>query len=220
MNRAKRNITITVVVAIVAITGIAALTLSIGSKDKKENIVSKPPASQAANLVDTESTEYKSYITYVGEDYDRYFIANMIAHHQGAVDMANLALKNSQRQEILDMASAIITAQTNEINDMTSWQTAWNYPASSGEAMIDHSAMGMDAANADMMNELNGKTGAAFDKAFLAQMIVHHQSAINMSAPGKTNAQHQEIKDLTVAIIAAQTKEIQQMKQWQKDWGY
>jgi uncharacterized protein (DUF305 family) len=25
---------------------------------------------------------------------------------------------------------------------------------------------------------------------------------------------------LTVAIVTAQTKEIQQMKQWQKDWGY
>ncbi len=80
--------------------------------------------------------------------------------------------------------------------------------------------MGMMNTNAGMMNELNGKTGEAFDKAFLEQMIMHHQSAINMAATGKTNAQHQEVKDLTVAIVTAQTKEIKQMKQWQKDWGY
>ena len=86
--------------------------------------------------------------------------------------------------------------------------------------MEDHSSMGMMNTNAGMMNELNGKTGEAFDKAFLEQMIMHHQSAINMAATGKTNAQHQEVKDLTVAIVTAQTKEIKQMKQWQKDWGY
>ncbi|OYX52854.1 hypothetical protein B7Y92_04595, partial [Candidatus Saccharibacteria bacterium 32-50-13] len=34
------------------------------------------------------------------------------------------------------------------------------------------------------------------------------------------NAQHQELKDLTKAVVSAQTQEIKQMKQWQKDWGY
>jgi uncharacterized protein (DUF305 family) len=86
--------------------------------------------------------------------------------------------------------------------------------------MMDHTAMGMENTNAGMMNQLNGKTGAAFDKAFLEQMIMHHQSAINMASSGKTNAQHQEIKDLTTNIITTQTKEIQQMKQWQNKWSY
>jgi uncharacterized protein (DUF305 family) len=148
------------------------------------------------------------------------FLANMIAHHQGAVDMANLALTNASHQEVKDLAKAIVSTQTTEITDMTAWQKAWGYPASSGEMMEDHSSMGMMDANAGMMNELNGKTGGAFDKAFLEQMIMHHQSAINMAATGKTNAQHQEVKDLTVAIVTAQTKEIKQMKQWQNDWGY
>ena len=71
-----------------------------------------------------------------------------------------------------------------------------------------------------MMNELNGKMGEAFDKAFLEQMIMHHQSAINMAASDKSNAQHQEVKDLAVAIIMAQTKEMNQVKQWQSDWVY
>ena len=210
------------IVAIVAIAGVSIY--AIGNNDNgmmgDDNMMSKSSNTQSASLVDTNSTEYKNYMTYSGEDYDRYFIATMIAHHQGAVDMANLALKNAQHQEIKDLATAIVSAQTSEINNMTAWQKAWGYPASSGETMMDHSAMGMEDTNAGMMNELNGKTGEAFDKAFLEQMIMHHQSAINMSAPGKTNAQHQEVKDLTAAIILAQTKEIQQMKQWQKDWAY
>ena len=51
-------------------------------------------------------------------------------------------------------------------------------------------------------------------------MILHHEQAVEMSQYAATNAQHQEIKDLASAVISAQTIEIEQMKQWQKDWGY
>lgn len=214
------RVIILVAIAVLAVTGIAVLALKKNDSGKMEDKMSMPSNSQTTIQADTSSAEYKTYMGYQGEDYDRYFIANMIAHHQGAVDMANLALKNAKHQEIKDLATAIVSAQTSEISDMKSWQAQWGYPASSSATMMDHSAMSMEDSNAGMMNELNGKTGDAFDKAFLAQMIMHHQSAINMAAPGKTNAQHQEVKDLTATIIVAQTKEIQQMKQWQKEWGY
>ena len=80
--------------------------------------------------------------------------------------------------------------------------------------------MGMMDDMAGMTEKLKGLTGDAFDKAFLSSMIEHHQSAINMAYPGQTNAQHEEVKTLTKAIVDAQSKEIAQMKQWQKDWGY
>lgn len=216
----KNNIIIIAIVTIVAIAGITAFAISKDGEKMDDNTIGKSSNSQTASLVDASSTDYKNYMSYMGEDYDRYFIANMIAHHQGAVDMANLALKNAKHQEIKILSKAIITAQASEIADMKLWQSQWGYPVSEGEMMMDHSAMGMEDANAGMMNQLNGKTGDEFDKAFLEQMIAHHQSAINMAAPGKTNAQHQEVKDLTAAIVTAQTKEIQQMNQWQKAWGY
>ena len=34
------------------------------------------------------------------------------------------------------------------------------------------------------------------------------------------NAKHDEIKKLSLGIISAQEKEIDEMKQWQIDWGY
>jgi uncharacterized protein (DUF305 family) len=75
-------------------------------------------------------------------------------------------------------------------------------------------------ANGSETEELKSLTGDAFDKAFISSMIEHHQSAINMAYPGQTNAKHDEIKQLTKAIVEAQSNEITQMKQWQKDWGY
>lgn len=72
----------------------------------------------------------------------------------------------------------------------------------------------------DMTGQLQSKTGDEFDRAFIDIMIVHHQGAIDMAAIAKTNAKHEEIKKMSGDIISAQTKEIEQMRQWQKDWGY
>jgi len=67
---------------------------------------------------------------------------------------------------------------------------------------------------------LEGKSGDEFDQAFLDEMIKHHQGAIEMALLAEENAKHQEIKDLSEDIIATQAQEIEQMNQWQKDWGY
>jgi len=79
---------------------------------------------------------------------------------------------------------------------------------------------GMDMSMNEMMESLNDKSGDEFDKAFISEMIVHHQGAINMANLAKVNAKHIEIKNLAEDIVFAQTKEIEMMKEWQKVWGY
>jgi uncharacterized protein (DUF305 family) len=220
----KNNIVIVATIAIVAIAGVSIYAISNNDDGMmgKNNMMGENSSQQvsSSSLVDKNSADYKMYSELTGDDYDRMFIANMIEHHKGAVDMAKLALTNAKHQELKDMAEDIISAQTKEITDMESWQTAWSYPSSSGEMMMDHSAMGMMADMGQMTEELKGLTGDAFDKAFLSSMIEHHQSAINMAYPGQSNAKHDEVKTLTKAIVAAQSSEIAQMKQWQNDWGY
>ena len=85
------------------------------------------------------------------------------------------------------------------------------------EMMMGHDeSMSMEG----MIEALEGKTGDDFDKEFTSLMIEHHQGAIDMANLAKTNAKHQEIKDLADDIISAQTKEINLMQDWQKTWGY
>lgn len=59
------------------------------------------------------------------EKYDLRFINAMITHHSGAVDMANDALTKSTRTEILDLANAIMSDQTKEIQQMQEWRMDW-----------------------------------------------------------------------------------------------
>ncbi len=89
---------------------------------------------------------------------------------------------------------------------------------------MNHSMMDGDDAMSmsmdDMSAMLEGKTGDAFDRAFIEGMIPHHQGAIDMALAARESARHEEIKRMAEDIITAQQREIDTMKQWQKDWGY
>lgn len=55
------------------------------------------------------------------KDADVAFVCGMIAHHQGAIDMANVELKLGANAWAKEMAQKVIDAQTKEIADMTAW---------------------------------------------------------------------------------------------------
>lgn len=57
-----------------------------------------------------------------GETVDQAYIAKMIAHHQGAVDMAEVALRDSRDPEVRRMARTVIDTQTREIAEMQAWR--------------------------------------------------------------------------------------------------
>lgn len=103
-------------------------------------------------------------------------------------------------------------------NDNTGMMRMMGMDTSKNEQTVatDHNTMSM----ADMNKQLEGLSGDEFDKAFTEMMIAHHEGAVDMAELIPSRAKHDEIKTLGEAIITAQTKEIADMKQWQKDWGY
>jgi uncharacterized protein (DUF305 family) len=53
-----------------------------------------------------------------GDDFDRMWLAMMIAHHQGALTMATQVLTTTSDAEVKQLAQAVVTGQTDEITTM------------------------------------------------------------------------------------------------------
>ncbi len=60
-----------------------------------------------------------------GDEFDKAFLAGMLIHHEGAVEMAEAALVSANHEEIKEMAKAIIDTQSKEISQMRAWETEW-----------------------------------------------------------------------------------------------
>lgn len=91
-----------------------------------------------------------------------------------------------------------------------------NSPASNSHVMPDGSTMSNRMAG--MTAGLEGKTGDDFDRAFLSEMIVHHEGAVDMAEAALVSAKHEEIKQMANEIITAQTREIEMMRTWLDTW--
>ena len=84
----------------------------------------KPAPSDAASTKGYKEADmnmmHNMNVRYTG-DPDVDFRAKMIPHHQGAIDMAEVALKHAKDPATKKMAQAIIDAQKKEIAAMQAW---------------------------------------------------------------------------------------------------
>ncbi|MDZ8030061.1 MULTISPECIES: DUF305 domain-containing protein [unclassified Nostoc] len=156
-------------------------------------------------------------------NFDLRFIDAMIPHHQGAVEMANVAQQKSKRPEIKKLADNIIKSQNQEITQMKQWRQTW-YPKAGDKPMAYNSQMGhmmemsSDQMKTMMMSQDLGAADAEFDLRFINAMIPHHEGAVTMAQDALSKSKRPEIKKLAQEIVKAQDIEIKQMQQWRKAW--
>jgi uncharacterized protein (DUF305 family) len=62
-----------------------------------------------------------------GDEYDAAFLALMIEHHEGALDMAKLSVERAEHAEVQRLSEEIVDAQEREIAQMRRWQDQWGY---------------------------------------------------------------------------------------------
>lgn len=83
-------------------------------------------------------------------DFDRSFIAMMVPHHEGAIEMAKVELAKGSDPELKALAKGIVSAQETEIAAMKTWYEKWfGESFSSDSGGMDHMD-GMD--HGDHMN--------------------------------------------------------------------
>jgi uncharacterized protein (DUF305 family) len=145
---------------------------------------------------------------------DQHFITMMKAHHDGAIAMAELALTRAKRPQIKALAQQIKTSQTAENAQMRRWYRQWY-----GTDTPPWPAGGMGMGMPGMATSLDAlKRAPDFDRAFIEQMIPHHRMGVMMASHAEWNTQHPELRELEAAMVRVQSREIEQMAQWYRDW--
>ena len=149
-----------------------------------------------------------------GKYSDKAFIDAMVPHHQGAIAMARVALKNAEHEEIIELSRNIISTQQDEIEELKAikkevFGTSTVSMEMSQEQMR---SMGM------MMDPQELANRKPFDRAFIDAMIPHHKSAIEMAEVAYEKSENPQIKALAENIVSAQQEEIEQMKRWRQQW--
>jgi uncharacterized protein (DUF305 family) len=155
--------------------------------------------------------------------YDLRYLDSMIEHHQGAIDMAQMAQSKAQHSELKVLAASMITTQQRELAQMKQWRGEWyaGKPQAASQRMssvtksVSGTVTSMPSTNMDHMQSASGN---AFDLMFINMMIPHHQEAVTMANEASQRAEHKDLKSLSKNISSAQSAEIKTMRSWQSQW--
>ena len=142
------------------------------------------------------------------------FAQGMIAHHEQAIEMAEIALDPTvgASPEVIDLATRIKGAQDPEVELMTAWLTAAGEPVAM-DMSDGHDMSSMDGMmTAEQMDAMAALTGEEFDQMWLEMMIAHHEGAISQSQTVKANGSNADVLALADQIITAQQAEITEMQ--------
>ncbi|GAB3219928.1 DUF305 domain-containing protein [Spirosoma arcticum] len=136
-------------------------------------------------------------------DPDHNFASMMKLHHQGAVYMADLEIKQGANAKTKALASTIKATNQKEIKALDQFLSS-HKPMSTSAKMDPEAMKAMHAGS----HSMNGKT----DHDFASMMAQHHQQAVEMSRAFLKKGKTQPMKTMASAIIKQQTKEIAELK--------
>lgn len=163
-------------------------------------------------------------------DVDRAFVAEMIPHHEMAVEMSRTAGESGQHPEIKALAASIATSQRGEIADMKAvaddlgvkpdvMQMDGGMDGAMGTMSRNSDTLGIPMEQMGMMMDMNSLDGAKpFDRKFIDMMISHHAGAIRMARVELAKGEHPQLLSLARRIATDQDGEIRRMNAWRTDW--
>jgi len=166
---------------------------------------------------------------------DHDFVAMMIPHHQGAIDMAQAELRYGQNQQLLRISQEVVVEQLQEIAAM---RITVGEKVSPYEAMLAANVPGAaaavaraprtggtlsvaaespflkenDTAMTKMTDDMTIKPTGEIDRDFVAMMVPHHQGAIDMAQAELRYGGNAQLRHIAQEIIVDEVQEIALMR--------
>lgn len=134
---------------------------------------------------------------------DQRYLNAMIAHHRGAMLLAEQAERESRRPEIQALAAKILKDEPAAIAELQGWKKAWYRD---------------DRPVKDPAPVRLGSADATFDLRFLNALIAHHEAGLLMTKEIKLKSSRPEVLDNANAVETFLTTTLKVFKDWRSDW--
>ena len=146
-------------------------------------------------------------------DSDLNFTQMMIPHHEQAIEMADIALDPlvGASDSVKAIATRIKNAQDSEVTKMKAFLTSWKERLT-GDSSDHHSDQMSGMLSAEDLKKLSSLRGAEFDRAWMTDMIEHHEGAIEMAKDVLKDGKDSAVKALANLVATVQDSEILEMK--------
>jgi uncharacterized protein (DUF305 family) len=134
---------------------------------------------------------------------DLRYINAMAAHHRGAMLVAEQAQKNGQRQEIKDLAAAILEGEPKLIAELYQWKKDWYQD---------------NRTVTDPIVPNLGPSDEKFDLRFINAAIAHHEAGIKMTQEVRLKSSRAEVLNNADAVEAFLKGSVETLKAWRAQW--
>ncbi len=134
--------------------------------------------------------------------FDQRYLNAMIAHHRAAMLLAEQA-QVSERQEIRELAQAILADEPKLIDELYAFKEAW----------YSDTRRVRDPQVANL-----GPYNATFDLRFLNALIAHHDEGIDMTKETRFKSTRSEVIDNADAVQAFLERTGTVLRTWRSEW--
>ena len=161
-----------------------------------------------------ETKMHEAMMAATGADAGETWARKMIPHHQGALDMSQIVLRDTQDADIRRMAQKTVEMQTRDIAELRRWLETRAGAAAGAAPPASGAEPPFAAAEARMNDAMMSAMGANTDQTWVRKMIAHHQGALEMSQVVLRESQDAAIRRMAQKTIEMQTADIAEMRAW------
>jgi len=154
------------------------------------------------------------------------FYRDMTAHHDQAIQLAAIELRNGENTVVKGFAQEIILSQRWENGRMYEQLLDWGASTAPAETAMAWMGMPVPAkampglATDDQVAALRDAKGAEADALFLDLMAEHHRGGAQMAAYAARNADNADVRDLARVMERNQSIEIAEFRQTAERFGF
>jgi len=193
---------------------VAACSPQAGDEASKTGETAAAPAAAEPAMAQTpfsaaETKMHEAMMAAHGADVSETWVRKMIPHHQGALDMSEVVLREGRDPDIRRMAQKTIEMQTQDIAELRRWLG----DRASGAAGLPPQGP-FEPVEARMKEAMMSASSADPDHAWARKMIAHHRGALDMSAIVLNDTQDAEIRRMAQKTVEMQTRDIRELEAW------